>query len=144
MEFESGTLFTLHGRITTGLLAAFGVLRIYRWVGQRKLGMAYGLVWLGICFALIGVSLFPQMLIWLGWLAGSREPEGALRLAGFVSVAMVLLYLSLKVSALEAKLEALVQALALEQALRFPPAGGETGNGGDDSHHQRPTPPPAS
>ena len=37
-------------------------------------------------------------------------------------VAIVLLYLSLKVSALEAKLEALVQALALRQA---PPAEGE-------------------
>ena len=115
MDLGSGALFTLHGRITTALLAALGALQIYRWVGRRKLGMAYGLVWLGICAALVAVSIFPQLLVTLGRLAGSREPEGALRLAGFVFVAIVLLYLSLKVSALEAKLEALVQALALWQ-----------------------------
>ena len=120
MDLGSGALFTLHGRITTALLAAFGALQIYRWVGRRKLGMAYGLVWLGICAALVAVSIFPELLVALGRLAGSREPEGALRLAGFVFVAIVLLYLSLKVSALEAKLESLVQALALWQVASKP------------------------
>jgi hypothetical protein len=115
MDLGTGALFTMHGRVTTAVLAALGALQIFRWVGRRKLGMAYGLVWLGICAALVAVSVFPELLVALGRLAGSREPEGALRLAGFVFVAIVLLYLSLKVSALEAKLEALVQALALRQ-----------------------------
>lgn len=115
MDLDSGALFTLHGRITTALIAALGAVQLFRWVARRKLGMAYGLVWLGICSALLAVSVFPVLLVRLGQLAGSREPEGALRLAGFVFVAIVLLYLSLKVSALEAKLEALVQALALRQ-----------------------------
>jgi hypothetical protein len=116
MEPGTSALFTLHGRITTAVIAALGALQVLRWVGRRKLGMAYGLVWLGICLALVGVSIFPETLVGLGRLAGSREPEGALRLAGFVFVAIVLLYLSLKVSALEAKLEALVQALALQES----------------------------
>jgi len=68
----------------------------------------------------VAVSIFPELLVALGRLAGSREPEGALRLAGFVFVAIVLLYLSLKVSALEAKLEALVQALALRHVTAQP------------------------
>jgi len=122
MDLGSGALYTLHGRVTTAVLAALGALQIFRWVGRRKLGMAYGLVWLGICAALVAISIFPGLLVGLGQLAGSREPEGALRLAGFVFVAIVLLYLSLKVSALEAKLEALVQALALRQA---PPSADE-------------------
>jgi hypothetical protein len=121
VDLDSGTLFTLHGRITTAVLALLGSVQVFRWVGRRKLGMAYGLVWLAICSALLAVSVFPALLVGLGRLAGSREPEGALRLAGFVFVAVVLLYLSLKVSALEAKLEALVQALALHQ----PPASGQ-------------------
>lgn len=120
MDPESGALFTLHGRITTALLATLGAVQIFRWVGRSKLGMAYGLVWLAICSALLAVSVFPELLVGLGQLAGSREPEGALRLAGFVFVAVVLLYLSLKVSALEAKVEALVQALALRD-LPVPP-----------------------
>jgi hypothetical protein len=97
------------------VLAVLGALQVFRWIGRRKLGMAYGLVWLAICAALLAVSVFPALLVGLGRLAGSREPEGALRLAGFVFVAVVVLYLSLKVSALEAKLEALVRALALHQ-----------------------------
>jgi len=117
LDLDSSALFTLHGRITTAVLALLGSVQVFRWVGRRKLGMAYGLVWLAICCALIAVSVFPALLLGLGRLAGSREPEGALRLAGFVFVAVVLLYLSLKVSALEAKLEALVQALALHQTL---------------------------
>lgn len=120
MDLDSGALFTLHGRITTAVLALLGSAQIFRWVGRRKLGMAYGLVWLAICFALLAVSVFPALLVGLGRLAGSREPEGALRLAGFVFVAVVLLYLSLKVSAIEARLETLVQALALHQP---PPSG---------------------
>jgi hypothetical protein len=123
MDLDSGALFTLHGRITTAVLALLGSVQVFRWVGRRKLGMAYGLVWLAICCALIAVSAFPALLLGLGQLAGSREPEGALRLAGFVFVAVVLLYLSLKVSALEARLEALVQALALQQAPRSGPVG---------------------
>jgi hypothetical protein len=118
MDFESAASYTLHGRVTTAALALLGCVQIFRWVGRRKLGMAYGLVWLAICFALLAVAAFPVLLVQLGQLAGTREPEGALRLAGFVFVAIVLLYLSLKVSALEAKLEALVQALALLEQSR--------------------------
>jgi len=121
MDLESGALFTLHGRITTAAIATLGAWQIFRWVAGRKLGMAYGLVWLAICGALVCVSIFPALLVGLGNLAGSREPEGALRLAGFVFVAIVLLYLSLKVSALEARVETLVQALALRETARSAP-----------------------
>jgi hypothetical protein len=48
-----------------------------------------------------------------------------MRLAGFVFVAIVLLYLSLRVSKLEARVETLVQALALQAAAGTTPS--ETG-----------------
>jgi hypothetical protein len=110
-------LFTLHGRITTGAFALLGALQIYRWVARRKLGVGYGLVWLATCLGILLVAVVPSILLGLGRLAGSREPEGALRLAGFLFIAAILLYLSLKASAHEERLERLVQAMALREAL---------------------------
>jgi hypothetical protein len=69
MDHGAEAFFTLHGRITTGILALLGALQIYRWVARRKLTLSYGLVWLAICFALLAVVLFPDLLLWLGWLA---------------------------------------------------------------------------
>ena len=120
-EANLGTLFTTHGRITTGLIALLGAVQVYRWVARRKFGVGYGLVWLTTCLAVLLVAIAPSLLLLLGRLAGSREPEGALRLAGFLFIAVILLYLSLKASALEDKLERLVQAMALRDALG--PAG---------------------
>ena len=111
------TLFTTHGRITTGLVALLGAVQVYRWVARRRFGVGYGLVWLATCLGVLSVAIFPSLLLWLGRAAGSREPEGALRLAGFLFIAAILLYLSLKASALEDELERLVQAMALRDAL---------------------------
>ena len=108
--------FGTHGRLTTIFLAAIGAWQVYRWVSRGRLGVSYGLVWLGVCLALLVVAAFPATLLWAGRLAGTREPEGAMRLAGFVFVAAILLHLSLKTSALERRLEELVQALALRDA----------------------------
>ncbi len=113
----AGVLFTPHGRLTTAALAIIGALLVYRWVARRKFGVAYGLVWLATFLGVLLVAMVPSLLLWLGRLAGSREPEGALRLAGFLFIAVILLYLSLKASAQEEKLERLVQAIALREAL---------------------------
>jgi hypothetical protein len=119
-------LFTTHGRITTGIVALLGAVQVYRWISRRKLGIGYGLVWMGTCLAILFVAVFPSTLLWLGRLAGSREPEGALRLAGFLFIAAILLYLSLKASALEEKLERLVQTMALREALDRAPTERDT------------------
>jgi hypothetical protein len=135
-----GTLFTTHGRITTGLVALLGAVQVYRWVARRKFGVGYGLVWLATCLGILLVAAVPSLLLGLGRLAGSREPEGALRLAGFLFIAAILLYLSLKASALEDKLERLVQATALREALaesaRRPPLP-EGGTGAADGAKPR-------
>jgi hypothetical protein len=133
VESGLGPLFTVHGRITTAAVALLGAVQIYRWVARRKLGVGYGLVWLGTCLGILLVAAMPSLLVWLGRMAGSREPEGALRLAGFLFIAAILLYLSLKASALEDKLERLVQSIALRDATAAPgtTAGSEpTATGG--------------
>jgi hypothetical protein len=109
---------TLHSRLTLAVVAAVGLMAIARSIARRRLTLGYGLLWLGVFAGLAALAVFPGLAFWLGRLAGSREPEGAVRLAGFIFIVVVLLYLSLRTSELQQKVHELVQELALREPQR--------------------------
>ena len=114
-------IFTPHGRVILALIGAAGVTAVYRWLSKRRLGTGYGLIWIAVFTSLIGVAAFPRLVPWVAWVAGSREPEGGLRLVAFSFTFVILLYLSLKTSQLQHRVDELVQALALKDAPKSAP-----------------------
>jgi hypothetical protein len=114
---EARPLFSVQGRIVLCLLGAAGLAQIVRWLARRRLGLGYGLIWTALFASLLLVAAFPQLVHGLARVLGSREPEGALRLGGFTFVIAVLLYLSLKTSRLQQRLNHLVQEIAVREGL---------------------------
>jgi hypothetical protein len=98
-------------------LAGFGGLYlVHRWLARRNLGVGYGVLWTGVFSALVIIAAFPVAVVWVGDVAGSKEPEGGLRLGAFLVAYILLLYLSVKTSLQQRRLEELVQILALRDA----------------------------
>lgn len=120
MSRPAAEIFTVYGRVIIALLACGGVAAVYYWLSRRRLGTGYGVLWLGIFGALLAVAVFPITAVWVGRIAGSREPEGGLRLGAFLVAFVLLLYMSLKTSQLQRRIEELVQTLALREAARKP------------------------
>lgn len=109
-------LFTLQVRVALVVVACVGLLQIYKWLSRRHLGPGYGMLWIVVFLGLMIIALFPVTVFWAAGVTGAREPEGGLRLAAFIFVFVMLLYMSVKISQLERRIEELVQALALREA----------------------------
>ncbi len=108
--------FSPHGRLVLALAGIAGLCLVYRWLVRRSLGAGHGVVWTGVFASLIVVAALPGTVVWVGWIAGSQEPFGGLRLGAFLVAFVLLLYLSVKTSLLQRRIEELVQALALREA----------------------------
>jgi len=109
-------LFTPYGRVILALIAVLGIVQVYRWLAARRLGAGYGVLWSSVFVALLVVAAFPITAFWVSWLLGARDPEGGLRLGAFVFAFVMLLYMSVKTSQLQRRIEELTQALALKDA----------------------------
>jgi len=125
----------LRTRLVALVLGVALLLFIIELVRRRKLKEEYSVLWVTTSLVMLVVAVWFTPLEWLTDLLGGVAPTSTLFFLGFVFVFFVLLHFSLRVSALERRLVALVQEIALMNAQQA--AAREPGDVPD------PPPPPA-
>ena len=96
-------------------------------VRRRKLKEEYSVLWVTTAVVMLVLSVWFELLVWITDLIGGVAPSSTLFFFGLLFVFFMLLHFSLRVSALERRLVALVQEIGLMTARapdpdREPPA----------------------
>jgi len=82
-------------------------------VRRRRLKEEYSLLWILTAVALIVLSIWNQLLNDVSDLIGAAAPQSTLFFFGLMFVVLVLLHFSVRISALERRVTALVQELGI-------------------------------
>ena len=107
-------------RIVTITGAAVVLLLILELVRQRKLKEEYSLLWVLTAIFILILSIWFGLLSDLTRLIGGTVPSSTLFFMGLIFVLVLLLHFSVRISAMERRITALVQEIAL-MSLRQPP-----------------------
>ena len=99
------------------LIAIAGSLAVFAFVielvRRRRLKEEYSLLWILTAVALIVLSVWNQLLNDVSSLIGAAAPQSTLFFFGLMFVVLVLLHFSVRISALERRVTALVQELGI-------------------------------
>lgn len=98
-------------------------------VRRRKLKEEYSLLWVLTALVLLVLATWLDLLQWITDLVGGVALSSTIFFFGLMFVFFMLLHFSLRVSALERTLTALVQEIGLQNAQRRPLAGGAPQDG---------------
>jgi hypothetical protein len=94
-----------------GSLAVFGF--VIELVRRRRLKEEYSVLWILTAAGLIVLSVWNQLLNDVSDLIGAAAPQSTLFFFGLMFVVLVLLHFSVRISALERRITALVQELGI-------------------------------
>ncbi|WBB53341.1 DUF2304 domain-containing protein [Verrucosispora sp. WMMD573] len=97
----------------TGLLLLAAIVELLR---RRQLREKYGMLWLGLLFVVIPLSLFPRLLDGVADLLGVASGVSLVLFLGIVFLLLVCIHLSWEVSALEEETRTLAEEFALLRA----------------------------
>ncbi|MEV4712697.1 DUF2304 domain-containing protein [Micromonospora sp. NPDC049374] len=97
----------------TGLLLLATIVELLR---RRQLREKYGMLWLGLLFVVIPLSLFPRLLDGVADLLGVASGVSLVLFLGVVFLLLVCIHLSWEVSALEEETRTLAEEFALLRA----------------------------
>lgn len=93
---------------------AFMVWIVYQ-IRARKLKEQYAILWLLLSFAMMILSLFPKLFDQVAHSIGVDYAPSLLYLLGLIGVLLLLLHLSIAVSALTNKVIVLTQTVAIQE-----------------------------
>lgn len=104
---------TTYLRIVLSISIVVYFILILKYIKQKRLILKYALLWImaGICMALL--VIFPQMLLGFVKIVGVQTPMYGLFLAILVFVIIVLMSLTVIVSALNEKIKNLAQKVSM-------------------------------
>lgn len=88
-------------------------LIVFRLLKRKSLNLKYTLLWLLSGVIMLGLAVFPQILVWLAALVGVYDPTNALFAFMFFCVIIILMSLTAIVSRLNEKSKQTIQVLAL-------------------------------
>ncbi len=117
-----------------GILIVVSILTmilILRKVRQSKMKIEDSVFWIGFTFLLILFSLFPQVVYWMSDISGTQTPVNFIFLFVIFVLMLRLFRLTVKLSALESKVQDLVQKIAIQENLSRE-AGDSRKNGGEE------------
>jgi hypothetical protein len=97
----------------TGLLLLAAIVELLR---RRQLREKYGMLWLGLLFVVVPLSLFPRLLDGVAGLLGVASGVSLVLFLGIVFLLLVCIHLSWEVSALEEETRTLAEEFALLRA----------------------------
>ncbi|MGC5053437.1 DUF2304 domain-containing protein [Micromonospora sp. DT48] len=97
----------------TGLVLLGTIVELLR---RRQLREKYGMLWLGLLFVVIPLSLFPRLLDGVADLLGVASGVSLVLFLGIVFLLLVCIHLSWEVSALEEETRTLAEEFALLRA----------------------------
>ncbi len=102
--------------LVTGLTGLVLLATIVELLRRRQLREKYGMLWLGLLFVVIPLSLFPTLLDGVADLLGVASGVSLVLFLGIVFLLLVCIHLSWEVSALEEETRTLAEEVALLRA----------------------------
>ncbi|TCC00623.1 DUF2304 domain-containing protein [Micromonospora zingiberis] len=102
--------------LVTGLTGLVLLATIVELLRRRQLREKYGMLWLGLLFVVIPLSLFPRLLDGVADLLGVASGVSLVLFLGIVFLLLVCIHLSWEVSALEEETRTLAEEFALLRA----------------------------
>ncbi|MEU5549912.1 MULTISPECIES: DUF2304 domain-containing protein [unclassified Micromonospora] len=102
--------------LVTGLTGLVLLATIVELLRRRQLREKYGMLWLGLLFVVIPLSLFPRLLDGVADLLGVASGVSLVLFLGIVFLLLVCIHLSWEVSALEEETRTLAEEIALIRA----------------------------
>jgi hypothetical protein len=113
MDFSVG--ISLRGRLILIFIGLVFIVLIFQLMRRKQVSESLGLLWLVLAVGMIVVLSNSTLLLKITHLFGAQYPASTLTLIGFIFVVSLLLYFTLKITALSNKTQALSQHIALEQ-----------------------------
>jgi hypothetical protein len=108
---------TPQGVVVINFLGLVLIVLIINLVRTHKLYVGYALIWLLPTAGLMLTISFPPLLTFVTKAVGAIFPVSALSLLAFVFIFLMLIFISVQLSALSARQVELIQALALNELL---------------------------
>ncbi|PZG09290.1 DUF2304 domain-containing protein [Micromonospora craterilacus] len=102
--------------LVTGLTGLVLLATIVELLRRRQLREKYGMLWLGLLFVVIPLSLFPTLLDGVADLLGVASGVSLVLFLGIVFLLLVCIHLSWEVSRLEEETRTLAEEFALLRA----------------------------
>ncbi|MDG4797444.1 DUF2304 domain-containing protein [Micromonospora sp. WMMD1082] len=99
--------------LVTGLTGLVLLATIVELLRRRQLREKYGMLWLGLLFVVIPLSLFPRLLDGVADVLGVASGVSLVLFLGIVFLLLVCIHLSWEVSALEEETRTLAEEFAL-------------------------------
>jgi hypothetical protein len=110
----------LQTRVVASILALLLLLFIVELVRRRRLKEEYSVVWITTALVILVLAVWYQPVRWVTRAIGGVADSSTLFFFGFVFAFLMLLHFSIRISALERQLTALVQEIGLLR-VREPP-----------------------
>ncbi|MFV2101513.1 DUF2304 domain-containing protein [Micromonospora sp. LOL_024] len=102
--------------LVTGLTGLVLLATIVELLRRRQLREKYGMLWLGLLFVVIPLSLFPRLLDGVANTLGVASGVSLVLFLGIVFLLLVCIHLSWEVSTLEEETRTLAEEFALLRA----------------------------
>ena len=93
-------------------LLLFFVL-ILRYSAKKRLNLKYVLIWLASVFAMLVITIFPQIVDGVGYLVGIHAPVNTVFLFSGMFMVMILMSLTFIVSHMNSRIYKMAQTIAL-------------------------------
>ena len=103
----------MSGYVFAVTLSAAVVAFLFYLLRTRRLREKYVGLWLFLALAVVVLSIFPQLAVWLARLVGVQTPSNLVFAGAFVVLLAVCIHLSVAVSSLEERTRTLAEELAL-------------------------------
>jgi len=118
---------TTQGIVVLCLLGIALLLWVLNLVRRGRLYVGYGAVFIAAIFATILTLTFPPVLTTVSRMVGANLPASALSVLAFAFIVAMLVYILTQITLISNRLSAVVQELAIQEALEArgdAPAGG--------------------
>ena len=106
---------TLKLKIMVVLTGISFFVYIIELVRQRRLREEYAWLWLFTGFAVVVLSLWYDLLLWISKFLGGIVPSAVLFFSGLIFLLFISLYQSVKISGLTDQIKTLSQEIALQK-----------------------------
>lgn len=101
-------LFLIVGSIVFFIL----LLRIFK---KSKISIDMATLWIVLAFAMVVISIFPEVVYFFAGLIGIESPTNAIYLVVIFIMLVLIFYLFMKTSILENKLNKIIENIAIEK-----------------------------
>mgnify|MGYP004588924295 FL=1 len=98
-----------------GALALLGFM--FKKIRQAKLKIEYAIFWIVFSLVLVCMGVFPQILTRIAIILGFQSPVNMVYLIVIFVLIVKLFYTTLHISALENKIDSLVQQIAIDRKI---------------------------